>query len=329
MTLNIGLSQYSRAILVTDRLITLADQKTGAYVGDYDVLANKNLVLLLDDAVLAMGYAGTAIIDKAPTDAWLARQIVGRNIEPSVVNAEPVRRWRVGPLMNFLRRSLAAVPGGHGVEVVASGYHWRRGRARPLLLKFSAADPLGPEDKSKAECLSLRRRRDIDPRRTWAGAVAPDWRLLEKRLGAVLAQGSYSEDDIAFAVADLVTDAAARSRTIGRDVMTIRISGIDGRVLVRCSFRPDAQRFSASPTSALQTIPAFFTPYVISSQGVSSPTAMIGAGLSSIHTVGSVDVEFCTTGSSLPLPATDSEAFELHIIPQSRKPTKRHLPAGT
>lgn len=67
MTLVIGPSQHGRAILVADRLVTLADRKTGHYVVDHDVVANKNLALVLDDAVVAMGYAGTAVINGIAT----------------------------------------------------------------------------------------------------------------------------------------------------------------------------------------------------------------------------------------------------------------------
>lgn len=75
MTLHIALVCNSYILQVGDRLLTT---QTGNRVSEWDPLANKTLLLVTRNGIIAASYAGLAHINNMPTDEWMARAITGR-----------------------------------------------------------------------------------------------------------------------------------------------------------------------------------------------------------------------------------------------------------
>jgi hypothetical protein len=61
---------------VSDRLVTEirpADRATRPF----DALSNKSIIFRALNAIVSMGYVGSAYVDRKPTDEWIAEQLWG------------------------------------------------------------------------------------------------------------------------------------------------------------------------------------------------------------------------------------------------------------
>lgn len=71
MTLIIGLAGQPFTVVASVPLVTLADARDGRYLGEHDRRANKLVVAVLRDAVVCIGYSGSAYVRGRPTDDWI------------------------------------------------------------------------------------------------------------------------------------------------------------------------------------------------------------------------------------------------------------------
>jgi hypothetical protein len=90
MTLILTLVTPFHVLQVSDRLVTTQSRTLGART--FDAFANKNLVFFARNALVTIGYTGLAYIDGAPTDHWLAEQLLDLSL-PLEFGA----RMRTGP----------------------------------------------------------------------------------------------------------------------------------------------------------------------------------------------------------------------------------------
>lgn len=116
---------------VSDRRVT---QEVGSRVRILEPNANKNLVLVLKDAVVALGYSGRAELQGVRTDTWIAEKITG---VPSFRQGGNIASWQqtlpheedIRTTMLRLRMELADVcremgPARYRVHIAAVGYRW-------------------------------------------------------------------------------------------------------------------------------------------------------------------------------------------------------------
>jgi len=85
MTLHISTLSAMVACQVSDRLLT---QSRGGTVANWDVNANKNIVLLARDALLTVGYSGIAHIAGRDTDRWLLESMLGVDLDTARVTVQ-------------------------------------------------------------------------------------------------------------------------------------------------------------------------------------------------------------------------------------------------
>ena len=67
MTLNLTLLTTTYVMQVSDRRLT--DLLSG---GEFDAVANKNVVYLARDGIFTICYSGPAYLEGVPTDTWIA-----------------------------------------------------------------------------------------------------------------------------------------------------------------------------------------------------------------------------------------------------------------
>jgi hypothetical protein len=269
-------------LMVSDRLVTLS--RGGAFAGRYDTVANKTVVFLTYDALVAFGYTGSAYIEGLPTDQWLAEILWGAPITPNPHSGElPFMRRgrRPGPHgfnANLLqiRRGLAETPEGDRVTILAAGWRIRRRRLTPVLIEFGAWRGAGAEPK-----LAMR-----PPRRTGRllGSVGAEPSLADCE--AAFIEGGPAPMDapshaawMAKVLTSIIRSTAARTPTVGRHVMIVTLEAVRRRVA--CRFEPYAQHhaFVAHPDGGLE-VPAAFSPWLVTDYGfnaaqlISGPSAL-------------------------------------------------------
>ncbi len=150
MTLHLTYLAPRFVLQVSDRLVTRGGSP-------HDPLANKNLLVMLRDAVVTVGYAGLAYLDGVPTDQWLGERLWGEPFPPGpepgrvpmFIAGGTGRRPDIGYARRKLQTELEAafrrLPASRRSEpliIVVAGWQWNRKVQRPISLVIrNSADP--------------------------------------------------------------------------------------------------------------------------------------------------------------------------------------------
>jgi hypothetical protein len=73
-------------VQVSDRLISTEARRPGPATNEpvtrrpYDALSNKSIVYRASNAMVSMGYVGSAYLEGKPTDEWLAERLWGESL---------------------------------------------------------------------------------------------------------------------------------------------------------------------------------------------------------------------------------------------------------
>ncbi|NOT62026.1 MAG: hypothetical protein HOP19_17570 [Acidobacteria bacterium] len=290
------LSQASRcfALQVTDRLVT-ANGKP------FDSISNKNLLYFAPDAVVSIGYTGAAYIDGTPTDWWLAEALTGihyndRNKPPSMQTGRVPRWLRIGPAIEFLSKELAAAFARPTMkrdarnmmfELVFTGWQWaRRKRSRPIMIGVC-------KERSQPDLQVWRAPRHFGRQFYFSGTPENNLKTIDidAMRGRLRSIGSIEFDKAETILVDTVRLVAESTRSgsksyVGKDCMSILMLPPEfAQVRVRYLSAKIAQ-LAIVPKSSPQdasVLPAAFTPWVIGSDMVLSPSVISGAFTASLN----------------------------------------------
>src|SRR5260221_2095551 len=104
------LSHLSRAFVLqsSDRLVTRLNP--GRAPSPFDPLANKTILYLARDAIVAMGYTGPAYIGKLTTDDWIVKTLTGVDVTQDfgIRTGKVPRLFDIGRAMKFLLEELCS-----------------------------------------------------------------------------------------------------------------------------------------------------------------------------------------------------------------------------
>lgn len=278
------------AVMVSDRMVTVSQR--GHPIRTHDPSANKSVIFISADAVLAFGYTGLAYLDRIPTDQWIAQELWGAPIIENDSGTIPMvggRRpgfARINQVLFSLRSKLRATRGGAQVEIAAVGYRYRRKRFLPILIAFDGADGV-----SKSAMMTMRPAADHIGREGIIGTIPTQAMIDEARSEAPTVKGL---DELQFAAhiaaihASTIRKAAAKMVTVGPHVMKVLIPTIHHwsrgrgpwqREIV-CQFDPLVAEDGAMDegTSALGA-PSAFGPWVVTDFGFQPAAFMGGMGV--------------------------------------------------
>src|ERR1700692_187490 len=131
------LSHLSRvfALQSSDRLVTRLN--TGQDPTPFDPLANKTIVYLARDAIVAMSYTGPAYIGQLTTDDWIVQNLTGIDVTEAFGTRTGIlpRLFDIGRALNFLLQELSSseiAQQNINFELVAVGWQWRLARRAPV-----------------------------------------------------------------------------------------------------------------------------------------------------------------------------------------------------
>ncbi len=116
--------------VASDRLVSV---KSGATIRPWDTDANKVIIFIAADAVVALGYTGIAYIGEQPTDVFLASQLAERDLSHLSDMAAPrdsKRAQELGHTVVRLMRALESAPInpshiGLAPTILIAGFRWR------------------------------------------------------------------------------------------------------------------------------------------------------------------------------------------------------------
>jgi hypothetical protein len=255
---------------VTDRLVSTL-QSSGT-LADYEVTANKSLVIALQDSLFVIGYTGLAYIESRPTDQWLAETITEMDLTTGAFIPCPMRP--VGHIEQAAQRIRAAldsafsrVPTRNRIpHTVAIGglQRRRRGVFRPLLWTISNS----AADRSRFQLV----RENLELVR-WSSAfvtsVEPSMptAALEAMRTNLRAYGEESPNRFEEILVAGVRDAAKTQPGVSEDCMAVRVWPVPGGVEV------EAKHFADSGGRGA----VGYSPWLISPGWINAPAEIRGS----------------------------------------------------
>jgi hypothetical protein len=135
---------------VSDRLISTEDQRPDRVTKQpvtrrpYDTLSNKAIVFRACNAIVSMGYVGSAYLERMPTDEWLAERLWGDSFRVRTPDGRVPKCMRavgssrdIGLAVRTLQAALeSAAPNRHGLTLTIVGWQAAKKHARPVLIKL-------------------------------------------------------------------------------------------------------------------------------------------------------------------------------------------------
>jgi hypothetical protein len=283
VTLHIGIVAQSRVVQGGDRRLSVGSKGS---MKIWDPIANKTLVLACQNATAVLSYSGLSFVDGLPTDDWLARAILSRDLDPPFREGAG-RPLRVDDSIKFtLGEALSGIEGAIrsdftrqsaanralGLSLLMSGYTWKRPRGASFRPRPFQLNLRYDNDPSRGYVVRESVPRWFPPNRCWMdwiGSGTTD-RVKLQRMADLLDKGLLvSESEVGSAVAACIRAIAIDSVaegvgteshviTIGRDqnveVCFVRDPGSPEHVSYSpwvlgagTSFPPSVQAFWAGP----------------------------------------------------------------------------------
>jgi hypothetical protein len=252
------------ALQVSDRLVT-----DSATRDPLDPSANKAIVLLASNGLVALGYSGLAVIGSGTaaraTDHWLVEQIVKAPVGGGLSMGDRGRKFDLGYAVKAICTALDDSPyirAKRHVEIAMCGFQWKR----PALPQH-VSSTIAHNGRRYVDSQTLHRARDAN---TWLTlSVVPDYDIDGDRLVQELSEWGSDPDKAEALLVETIKSAARDSYVIGSDSTSLLIA-TDGAIRVRYDGR---RQVPATPT------PWFVTPHAISSPLLASTPELSLGGL--------------------------------------------------
>jgi hypothetical protein len=119
-------------IQVSDRLVSNVTTQT-----PFDPMANKCILYIASNAVVAIAYTGTAYINHIPTDQYLAQILLGQVIDPNnipMMSTEIRNKSDIGLSMRKILEELNSQGNLLDIILTYQGWQWdHKGHVRPIV----------------------------------------------------------------------------------------------------------------------------------------------------------------------------------------------------
>jgi hypothetical protein len=281
MTLIISQASEGFGLQMSDRLV----KRSGVPI---DQIANKSILYVARDGIVAFSYTGTAFIEQTATDQWLAAKLTGypyvRVRRPPMLRTGNLPNWlHVGPAMRLLSQELSSAfksprmssdARSMAFEVVAVGWQWWKAqkRYRPILA--------GMEKPETASQIKHWHERHFGPN-FFRASVTPqaNCKLVDMETLRLKFKAIRSADDAEAAMVEAIRNASARAASyIGPDCMSILIEHPSNRRARVRYIGAQAQAEITSKSDPKQRIilPAAFSPWLIGPSLTHAPSVMAG-----------------------------------------------------
>lgn len=277
MTLIIGMVGQAVAHQVGDRLVSAA---RGTRTAPHDPLANKQVVVVTADALVAIGYTGLAYLEGRPTDDVIAEAVAGHPVGGGITFPAPMLS-PIYEIANRVTERLAhAVPnsGGYGVDVMMVGLkRGKRDRTEPLLWRIRKEPGARAEIRRHEETpFDWRTRFSLDA----IGDIdRPGIEPAVQAINAIEETGINRRDAVTRILVGAVRRASETRKTIGADCMVVRLWREGGKAIAEVEYQPVArERVTIKAQGGPVSFPAAYSPWFLAPGWVSSPSVVKGGG---------------------------------------------------
>ncbi|MER2535766.1 MAG: hypothetical protein ABTQ31_11445 [Rhizobiaceae bacterium] len=281
MTVIITYVSHWFSVSVSDRRVTLA--ASGAV---HDDQANKVLLVRTEDAIVTIGYTGSAYVAGIPTDEWLARQIVP-SLEPGPPSLS-MRRHAIPQRLNeVVARIIVAVRqrsrfdrSFHSVEIGVGGCRDHRGDLWPFFVGINK-----PKQSSSVSFWAFPERPDRNYGKFYVW-VSGGWgqykRAIFARMMTALEKINPAHDHSPEGVVDVLRDAlldfSNGEQSIGTDMMVVMTTPSRRKVEIwsegeRQEWDDVAGRIASKYSAMVHTIS--YSPWIIGHQTVAPPMQLV------------------------------------------------------
>lgn len=293
MTLVLTVIANRFVVQVSDRLTTVSGH-------EYDPRANKTILFVARDGVFTASYSGLAYLDGAPSDEWIASQLVGMPLAERGFGGAP---WRRVPdiglaliqLCNGLKDAYMTLRPAHRSYWYTGVAGWQGANRARRTIAYEVTNRLAAEGKTSFRWAPVTPRPTIR-RSQFALLQSPHVLTADEisKLRAELRDGEPGDPHHAEGVlVTTVQSVAARSKLVGPHCMSIVLSPeINPRV--RCRFVPGpipevakagAGAFEGKPQTPTPSgdpmipegVPIGYSPLIIAPHWQHSPSVMVGA----------------------------------------------------
>ncbi|MEO8457044.1 MAG: hypothetical protein ABI559_04460 [Chloroflexota bacterium] len=286
MTFILSLLTQRAVLQVSDRVVTWGSQ-------EFDAEANKVIVYLARNAVVAIAYSGKAYIDGVTTDHWIAEQISDTALDLEFgMRIGPRRRIPedLGASIERLKHRATREYSKRGsvepLEITCAGFQWKTRRLaspiRPVFatIQNSTAFPGGFQIAWNDRHHFYPLKNDVRQRGTQFALSQTPMGWMDNQEGQILLNSVIAAptiDDVEARMVDAVRDVARKSNgQVGPNCMSVLISNTDG-LTVRVRYLPTVQYHATLRHSfGEMAYPAAFTPWLISPGLVQQPHVIIG-----------------------------------------------------
>lgn len=254
---------------------------------EYEPRSNKNVVMRMRDAIVVAGYSGIAYFGDMPTDKWIAETAWGASLGsgwsladlPAPWLWEATDRLRIGLQAELTRRRLTS----HSHQIVITGIRRdrnSRGQHVQWLVTHHRNDP-------GAVAVQRLDRRNLPSSQftcKWIGQADPN--AIARMRARLKMEGDKSADAFESVLIDTVKETGdIYTGTVGKDVMSIRISTNAGRPNVIITYVSES---SGSLQPSHESHDAAYSPWILAPGFSFSPTVTSGSNSQS-GTVGDLD----------------------------------------
>jgi hypothetical protein len=294
MTLIITRTSSRYALMVSDLKVTI----NGA---DFDSDANKNIVFKAKNAVITIGYTGSAFIGPIPTDQWIAETLTGltfpegkrgRGTVPSFWMEEYedqelglcVRnlRDRLNEVRQFILAQYRRDWTARSFDLVITGFEWNHSKVRPYIAALSK--PSNSDTFELSDSVHhwyLRPGRCFPVRMCAAPSLnitQDELKRIDNRLKSVWGDGDGTPVEVADhaenILVEVIHEISTRLNVVGADTMSILIPPLEGDdPTIRIRYIPAGRDQGVLITKKARTpVKVAFSPWIVCPGFIQSPT---------------------------------------------------------
>lgn len=266
---------------VSDRLVTTDGRA-------FDAEANKTILFLGLDCSVTISYTGLAYIEGMNTDQWIVERIADQSLNtngrPAAMGGYAATRQsqNLGLTVAYLAKSLEAYFASPNqrrdkvslaFELQICGWYWgRRRRPRPVCVEI--VKPAGVKEFSVR--WSRRHYSQNEFTLSSIGARLTSTENDQLRAGIVPANTLNETEQT---LIDAVRSVSNRLSTVGADCMSILIARPEQRFAI-VRYHPSkpllVQRTANQPGSSGRSVPAVYSPWILSSTFIHAPSIVVG-----------------------------------------------------
>jgi hypothetical protein len=297
MILSVISARY--ALQISDRLLS---QKRANQYEPWDPASNKSVILLGHDGLISMGYSGPAFISRATTDGWIAEVLTGMDLGAS--RSRPNFGHQLGSgvpdrvvyahlntVTDGLNEAARARQVDHTLDLYCVGLRWNS-------LKKPVWPAIGRITWDRARrCYGMamsKRRWGWESGQSYQFAAsgrseAEARKALRERLPRI---DIGNKDEAVATLIGILRSLPPQDTTVGRDCLVTTIQREPPHVHVKYEAY-DIKEIRVAFTGRTVTLPASFSPWILTPRFLAAPQAISGPGWK--HT--SDGFEFSVEGS--------------------------------